>query len=259
MLNVIKTLLLQGWRIILNYFTWILKAAKKGKEIPMEEKYAKLRKLGLHVMKSLNGDITVVGKENIPEGTCCFFSNHINLSDPLIYIVSIEKPMTFVCKKEIQQIPVINKCVLAIEGEYIDRENLKASLRTMMKVQADLESGRKNWLIFPEGTRNRDDHRLMLPFHHGTFRSPMKAGVPLVPCCLYGTQRLISKKQNFKRYPIYLEIGKPMMPEEYKDLETVEVARIMQSRIQAMISYHARQHDKKELVKLLGDKYKENY
>lgn len=259
MSNVIKTILLQGPRIIVSYFLWMRKYAKKKEKYHIKLKYNRLRKLCLRIFKSLNGELDVKGLENVPHQTVCFVSNHINLSDPLIYIVALNAPTTFVCKKEIASYPFVAKCVEDIEGEFIDRNNLKESLRTMMKVEASLKEGTKNWLIFPEGTRNKDSRALLLDFHHGTFRAPMKAEVPIIPCAIYGTHRLVSKKYKFKKYPVYLEFGKPLMPEEYKSMSTVEVANMMHSKIQQMMSYHARQEDKKALVNLLGDKYLEKY
>lgn len=259
MLNIIKGIILEGWRVLFYFLFYFLRFSKHPEAHPITYKYQKLRHLIHKVLPKINGELHVVGKENIPNGTVCFISNHINLSDPILFIEALESPTTFVCKKEIKKLPIINKCVDSIEGEYIDRENLKESLRTMMKVEASLKKGDKNWLIFAEGTRNKDERHLLLDFHHGTFRAPTKAKVPLVPCAIYGSQRLVSKKQNFPKYPLYLEFGKPLMPEEYETKDTQEVAQIMQSRIQEMISYHARQYDKKELVRILGDKYKENY
>ena len=258
--NIIKTVLKNFLRIIFSYFAWMRKYASNPGKYPIKEKYRKLHLLCVKIFKDLGGEVRVVGLENLPQEASCLTSNHIGAADPLIILLVLkDHPTTFVCKKEIKNYPFVAKCVYSIEGEFIDRQDLKASLKTMMKVQADLKIGDKNWLIFPEGTRNKDDHALLLDFHHGTFRSAMKANVPIVPVCIYGTQRLLTKKYKFKKYPIYLEFGKPLYPKDYEGLDSKEVALIVKSRVQTMLSYHARSSDKNELVKLLGDKYQENY
>ena len=87
------------------------------------------------------------------------------------------------------------KIIKGIDGQYIDRNDLKQSLRVMMNVEADLKNKRdKNWIIYPEGTRNRDVMHNLKMFHHGTFRPAVKAGVPIVPVATYGTFRVLQKE-----------------------------------------------------------------
>lgn len=257
MQNIIKAFFLNGYRIIYAYFAWMRKYAKNREKYDINLKYSKLHRLCERLSKSLNADITVKGLENIPDETACYLSNHISMTDPLIYLSVFHKATTFVCKKEIEKYPFVAKCINCIEGEFIDRQDLKSSLRTMMKVEKDLRTRKKSWLIFPEGTRNKDRKALLLDFHYGTFKAPTKAKVPLVPCVVYGSHRLIFYKTKFKRYPIYVEFGKPLYPEEYENMSTQEVAKNIQSRVQTMLSYHARQEDKEALMKLLKNKYKE--
>lgn len=245
--------------VIFAYFSWMIKYGRHPEKYPLEQRYKKLHKLTKKIFDALHGEAHVFGLENLPKETSYFVCNHLNETDPLILLSVLDKPTTFVCKKEIENYPFAAKCVNTIEGEFIDRKDLKASLKTMMKVEEHLRKGDKNWIIYPEGTRNRDERGLLLDFHYGTFKAPYKAQVPIVPICIYGTQRLLDRKYHFKKYPVYIEFGKPLYPDEYKDITSKEIALIIKERIQTMLSYHARQFDKKELVKILGDKYKENY
>lgn len=257
--NLLKAILTEGPGLIACYFKWMRKYTKHPEKYDIKDKYASLHKLVKNVNHGLDIDIHVVGRNNVPDVASCLICNHIDAVDPITILGALDIPTTFVCKKELAKVPFVNKCVRSIEGEFIDRQDLKESLRTMMKVEADLKKGNKNWLIFPEGTRNKDDRALLLDFHHGTFRPAFKAQVPIVPICIYGSHRVLSKKFKFKRYPVYLEFGKPLTYEEYKDLKTQEIAELVQSRIQTMLSYHARKIDRDNLIELLGDKYKENY
>ena len=256
--NVLKAAFLNFFRIIGGYFLWMNKYSKHPEKYEIQEKYDHLRKMIVHINKGLNAELKIIGLDNIPNETSYFVSNHIGAADPIFVIEALEKPITFVCKKELEHVPFVTKCIKTIEGEFIDRDNLKASLRTMMKVEADLKKGRKNWLIFPEGTRNKDDHRLLLEFHHGTFRSAVKAQVPIVPICIYGSQRIVSSRYKLKKYPIYLEFGKPLYPKDYENMTTQDIADYFHNTIQTMLSYHARRCDRDSLMNLLGDKYNDN-
>ena len=257
--NIIRAALTKGPYIIYSYFSWMIRYSKHKEKYPIAKKYAALQKLVKKVNAGLGIEMHVIGKNNLPDVASCLISNHLSGTDPLTILSEIDSPTTFVCKKEVKKIPFVAKCVNTTEGEFIDREDLKESLRTMMKVEADLKKGTKNWLIYPEGTRNKDDRKLLLPFHHGTFRPAFKSQVPIVPICIYGTQRVVSTKYKFKKYDVYMEIGKPLYYEDYKDMKTQEIAELVQSKIQTMLSYHARRKDRDMLINLLGDKYKESY
>lgn len=256
--NLLKTILLVGPTIPIRYFIWMRKYRVHKDKYSMKEKYSKLRKLTFHLTKHLDFEIHAYGVENVPNETCAFFSNHLAAVDPLVYIRTLDKPMTFLAKSELESVPFVKTAIEDIEGLFLKRDDLKQSLRTMMAIEADLKEGRKNWLIFPEGTRNKDDRALLLEFHHGTFRPAMKAKVPLVPAAVFGTQRIIPGPVKTKKYPIQLVIGKPIYPNEYENLSTQEVAAIVQSRVQQMLTYVARKNDRAELSKKLGDKFKDN-
>ena len=42
-------------------------------------------------------------------------------------------------------------------------------------------------------------------------------------------------------------------------MKTPQIAEMVKSRIQTMLSYHARKGDRDNLMTLLGDKYQEKY
>jgi len=256
--NLLKALVKVGWRIPLEYCTWIRRYSKNRDEYPMELKYKKLRKIVTRIFYGLDMELTVYGLENVPNETCAFFSNHIAAVDPLPIITTLERPMTFLAKTELEHVPFASSAIRAIEGEFLKRDDLKESLRTMMRIEADLKSNRKNWLIFPEGTRNKDDRAVLLEFHHGTFRPAMKAGVPIVPIAVFGTQRTFDKKSKMKKYPVQLIFGKPIYQNEYQDMTTQDMAILVQSKIQQMLTYKARKEDRAVLVKNLGPAFKEN-
>lgn len=256
--NLLKTILVVAWRIPFAYLFWMKRYSKNQDKYPVELKYRKLRKIVTRINNNLDIDLHVSGLENVPNETCAFFSNHIAAVDPVPIINTLDKPMAFLAKQELESVPFVVTAIRSIEGLFIKRDDLKQSLRTMMKIEEDLKSHRKNWLIFPEGTRNKDSRALLLEFHHGTFRPAMKAGVPLVPIAIFGTQRVFDKNAKLKKYPVQLIFGKPIMPSEYQEMKTEEVAKLVQSKVQYMLTYKARKDDRAILAKNLGDKFKDN-
>lgn len=254
MWHILRTVLLSAPRIIASYFAWMLSYSRKNTKTPIEKRYKKARKLILKVNHNLKLDVLVEGKENLPNETCCFYSNHMGAADPLLYFQAIDVPVTFVAKKEIEKLPFVGRVFRSINGQFLDRGDLKQSLRVMMRVQDSLTKKEINWVVFPEGTRNKDNMGKLLPFHHGTFRAAMKAKVPLVPTVVFGSFRILHTKHNFKRYPTYIKFLKPIYPSEYEGMTTEEVARIVQSRVQAEVTFQARKIDHSRMVEL-HDKY----
>ena len=258
MWHILRAVLLSSLRIIWGYFSWMISYSRKNCKTPIEKRYKKARKLILKVNHNLKLDVLVEGKENIPEETCCFYSNHMGAADPLLYFEALEKPVTFVAKKEIEKLPFVGRVFKSIDGQFLDRGDLKQSLRVMMRVQESLSKKEINWVVFPEGTRNKDHMGKLLPFHHGTFRAAMKAKAPLVPTVVFGSFRILHTKHNFKRYPTYIKFLKPIYPEEYEGKTTEEIAKIVESRVQAEVTFQARKIDHSRMVELHDNYYKFN-
>ena len=258
MWHLIQAILRMLPRAIGAYFGWVISYHKKIKEIPIDKRYAKVKKLISKADDILKADIYVEGKENMPEVASCYFANHLSSTDPLPYFKVFEKPIAFLGKVEIQKYPIVGKVLEIGGGLFLKRDDLKQQLKVMMKVQDSLRNNEMNWFIFPEGTRNKDQLANIPEFHHGTFRAAMKAGVPIVPVVNYGSFRLLSTKHSLKSYPIHIKFLPPIYKEEYEGLTTEEVAKIVHSRIQRELTFNVRLKDNAVMAKSTYKKYRFN-
>ena len=250
-----KAALRIGIPLLATYFFTLKRWARHLERYPRERRFVKVRKIVGGISNALQVDITVFGLENLPDTNFCMVSNHMSAFDPIPFMMSYKKPLTFVGKKEILKTPFIPTAMRTVEGVYLDRDNLRQSLKVMLHVEDDLKQGEMSWMIFPEGTRIRDKLLPVADFHHGTFRPAMKAEVPIVPAAIYGSFRVLKKKPQFKRYPVYVSFLKPIMPEDYKGKSTGEVAIEAQNRVQREITYHLRPLDHKNM----SEKKEKNY
>lgn len=259
MWHFLKAVFRVGGHIIVAYFSWIRKFAKKVAKIPFEYRYKKLRKLLIRLSKALDIEHHVEGLENVPKETCFFVCNHLSAYDPVSLICLLDKPCTFVAKKELQNKPFAGKVITGIEGQFLDRGDLKQSLRIMMAVEKDLtEKKDKSWIIFPEGTRNKDQMHNIPEFHHGTFRPAYKSQTPIVPVAIYGTFRPLKKKPLYKRYPVCVEFLKPLYYEEYKDMTTQQIAEVVHDRIERAVTFNLKAKDHQLMLKYNKKKYRFN-
>lgn len=223
--------------IYMSIFYLFRYSGRNRKKYPIEKRFKKTYQL-MKVAEKYCGIVPhLEGVENIPNEVCYFVSNHQSSTDPIIFFLASKKPVSFIAKKEVKKIPIIGRCIRANDGVFLPREDLKESFKTMLKVQQSLENKENSWVIFAEGTRNRDSLKNLLPFHHGSFRPVIKAKVPIVPCVIYGTFRIADKNCALKKFPVQVHFLKPIMPFEYENKSTHEVATMVRDLINEEIAY----------------------
>lgn len=74
------------------------------------------------------------------------------------------------------------------------------------------------------------------------------AKTPIIPVSIYGTQRILSIKHYLKKYPVYIKFGKPVMPEEYENIPSVDLADKFRNEINNNVD-HFRYLDSLEVAK----------
>lgn len=237
----LKPALTVGPKIIGSYFSWMNKYAKHPEKYPLSLRYQKATALIDKAVEKLDVIVHAEGLENIPEQQrVCFVSNHLSAFDPLPTLPLIKQETAVVAKKEIEKMPFVAKVFLAMDGKFMDRDDLKQSLKVMMDVQKTLKNQEKSWLIYPEGTRNKDPLCKLRDFHPGTFRAPTKAGVPIIPIAIYGSQSPLKSKPRFKKYHVFISFLKPINPSDYQNISTEELAHLCRDQIQKEITYKLR-------------------
>ena len=102
----------------------------------------------------------------------------------------------------------------------------------MRSISKDMENRNVRYVLFPEGTRTKDENYQMNEFKPGALKFPMNAGVKIVPVCLHGTSKVFDKKFKQKKYQIHVSILPPVTKEEYQKMNTNSLALELKNRIQ---------------------------
>lgn len=222
-----------AWPIITSY-GWIRKYAKNPTKYTMEEKYNRLRKLIARVAKGLSLEVYVKGFENIPTDGNSFLMtpNHLSMIDPFLLFLYVDTPLSFVGKKQINKYPFVGKCMKMLESIFLDRSDLRQSLAMMKTITKTLKENTHSWVIYPEGTRTRNVDYSMNEMKPGSFKMALDTGRTIVPVAFYGTFRVLSTKYKNKINPIQITFLEPLTHEQFKDLKTIEIAQIVQKRIE---------------------------
>jgi len=166
--------------------------------------------------------LIITRKENLPKNNnFVAFANHIEYTDPLFMMQAYEKfPLGFVSKDPLFKYPVL-KNLLYSTGcipitKYADRSALETIIKAIKQVREGQPMG-----IFPEGKRTYSND--LIEFKPGAFKLPQKAKADISPICLYNMHDL-ARKWRIMPTKIYLHILPIITYDEYKDLDTVQLA-----------------------------------
>ncbi|MBQ7067329.1 MAG: 1-acyl-sn-glycerol-3-phosphate acyltransferase [Lachnospiraceae bacterium] len=207
--------------------------AKHTEEYSEEEKYKHIRYIFKRAVNSGNINLEVYGTENIPdENGFLLYANHQGLFDIIAITAAMEKPWAAVLKKELYTIPFMKQVVDCTKSFPMDREDLRQSMQVIKNVIKEVEGGR-NYLIFPEGTRSKNGNQ-MLEFHGGSFKCATKAKCPILPIALIDSYKVLDQKGS-KLVTVQIHFLEPIPYEEYKELNTVELAEMVHSKIEKVV------------------------
>lgn len=177
--------------------------------------------------------IHMTGLENLPKDDgFIFYPNHQGLFDVLSIIDISERPFSVVAKKELKGIPFLKQIFACMGSLFMDRDDVRQSMQVIMDVAKKVKEG-QNFLIFAEGTRSRDKNTL-LEFKAGSFKCATKARCPIVPVALLDTYKVMDTN-SIGPVDVQVHILPPLYYEEYGDMKTTEIAKIVHDRIESKI------------------------
>ena len=159
----------------------------------------------------------VEGMENInPEQPVIFFSNHQSAWETLA-LRYILPPHSVVIKKELLYFPIWGWSLLTLKSIVINRNNQRASLRSLMEQGSRYLNEGLSVLIFPEGTRAAAGE--VMKFNIGGAMLAHKTGYPVIP--VVHNAGVFWPRYSFFKYPgvIKVKIGAPIMTQGRKAAE----------------------------------------
>lgn len=210
--------------------------AKYTDKYPEMEKYNHIRHMFQLALSKGNVDLQVTGTEHIPEENgYMVYANHQGLFDVVALTVTFPGPLACVFKQELKDTPLLKQIIACTKSFSMDREDVRQSLTVIRSVSEEVKKGR-NYLIFPEGTRSKKGNE-MLEFHSGSFKAALKAKCPILPIAFVDSFKVLDQKgSNLVKVGIHYL---PVIPyEQYKDMNTVELAAFVKEKIQEAIDLH---------------------
>jgi 1-acyl-sn-glycerol-3-phosphate acyltransferase len=164
------------------------------------------------------------GLQKVPaEGRFMLVCNHVNDLDPAPILYALPgRQLAFVAKQEVRDMFLIGAFLHKLQGQFINRENDREALKTILKCIQILKEDKGSVAVFPEGGIH--DDRKFHRFRPGVFKIAQKAGVPIVVCTLKNTRDMITNLLHYKRSDTEFSVLTVLQPEDYAQLSTTELA-----------------------------------
>ncbi|GAA3523707.1 1-acyl-sn-glycerol-3-phosphate acyltransferase [Corynebacterium pilbarense] len=206
----------------------------------VEKFYQGLVGFARRLMRAANIEVTVIGAENIPaESGALLAGNHTGYADFILMgtgpYLHGERLVRFMAKKSVFDVPVLGWLLKLMKHVPVDRARGGASIAPAVQM---LREGNLVG-IFPEATISRSFE--LANFKTGAARIAHQAGVPLVPCVIWGSQRIWTKDlpKHFRDVPVIVRYGEPVHLTGDAEADTAELKRQMQLLLDASRSEYA--------------------
>lgn len=180
----------------------------------------------------------IVGEENLPKsGGYILAGNHVSYLDPVLLWGAAPRETHFIAKQELFEGGFLawllpKAWVFPIRRGAADREAIQRA--------TDLLGFGEPVGMFPEGTRQRPgDSSAIGEAHSGVAFIAMRAGVPVVPVGISGTEHALPAGAKVPRFPrVTVRYGKSVFPGDFteggrKERTAAMTAEIMRRVTQA--------------------------
>ena len=180
--------------------------------------------------------VKVEGQEKIPtDRAVLYVGNHRSYFDIVISYRLLPGVTGYVAKKEMNKIPLLRLWMRYIHCLFLDRDNVKEGLKTILAGVEEIKSGHSMW-IFPEGTRNRGEEGTMLDFKEGSLKMADKAGCPVVPVAIAHSADILENHFPFiRRTTVTVRFGDPIDLKTLSREEKKLAGSYTRTKIQAML------------------------
>ena len=155
----------------------------------------------------------VSGIENIPQsGGVIIAANHKSFWDPPVIGAALPRIVYWMAKQELFSIPVLGWIIKVVAFPVRRGMADRNAIRKAMLLLA----GGKAIAVFPEGTRSKTGE--LLPGQPGVAMLAIKAGVPIIPTAVIGTNKIFKQGSFFPQIKVIF--GQPIETSQYANDKT---------------------------------------
>ena len=174
--------------------------------------------------------VRVEGLEHIsPAGAYVFVSNHLSLMDTPVVLSHIPVQFRFLAKRSLYKVPFIGYHLSRAGHIPVEREDPRASLRTLAEAARLVRERGVSLLVFPEGSRSQGE---LGEFKEGAAYLAIRAGVPAVPVGIIGTRAVLpTGSATVRSATVTLRIGRPITTAELRPHDHRRLTALLRERV----------------------------
>lgn len=182
--------------------------------------------------------VRVTGRENVPAtGGYILAGNHVSYLDPILLWCVASHPTHFMGKRELFENPVTGWVSTHVWAFPISRGSVD---REAIQRATDLLKRGEPVGMFPEGTRRRPGTSAsdeLGEAHSGVAFIAQRAGVPVVPVGISGTDRALPTGAIVPRFPrVTIRFGEPVSETDFPEGGRKEKTAAMTAEIMRRIA-----------------------
>ena len=207
--------------------------ARHGEKYSEEECYRYAQLAIRRMMRAGHISTQKYGTEHLPEeGGYMMFPNHQGKYDALGIMYAHEKPCSVVIADARSHGTLVKQFIDLIHGKRLVKDDPRQSVKIIRELTEDTKKGRR-FIIFPEGGYHKN-HNAVGEFKAGSFKSAVKAKVPIIPVALVDSYRAF---EEWSLRPVVTQVHflKAIPYDEYKNMSTAQIAVMVRDRIVSTI------------------------
>tara|TARA_Y100001954_G_scaffold43763_1_gene45509 strand:+ start:273 stop:1004 length:732 start_codon:yes stop_codon:yes gene_type:complete len=167
---------------------------------------------------------SIVGRENIPDSSFIFCSNHNSHMDVALLAVAAKKSFNdfgmlaardYWFESWIKRVSV-NTVMNLIPVDRASNKEKELSIKDSEALcNAFMEYEQRNLILFPEGTRGNPGE--LLPFKKGAARFALNLNKPILPAVIYGSHKIWPRGKVFFGLPTKIKVFilEPIYPNSF--------------------------------------------
>lgn len=154
-------------------------------------------------------NVRVEGRERLPaDRSFVIVANHESFCDVLVLLAHLPMQVRFLAKRGVFRVPILGWSIAAAGFIPVDRDAGSRSGAAIEAALRRLEGGR-SVVVFPEETRTPSGE--LLSFKKGAAHLALRSGLPILPCGLAGTFRVLPRGTwLITPGPVVLAVGDPI-------------------------------------------------